>query len=57
LLRVSSQQPGPFNPGEDKGINCPDSALDLPALSERDHADLRVAAAKGSPTVGVMISA
>jgi pyruvate kinase len=43
LLRVSPQQPGPFNLGEDKGINFPESALVLPALSPQDRADLRVA--------------
>jgi pyruvate kinase len=43
LLRVSPQQPGPFHLGEDKGINFPDSALALPALSAQDLADLRVA--------------
>lgn len=43
LLRVSPQQPGPFNLGEDKGINFPASALSLPALSAQDHTDLKVA--------------
>lgn len=45
LLQVSAQQTGPFALREDKGINFPDSALQLPALSAQDLADLRVAVA------------
>lgn len=46
LLQVGAQQPGPFALGEDKGINFPASALQLPALSSQDLDDLRVAAAQ-----------
>jgi pyruvate kinase len=43
LLQVSAQQPAPFALGDDKGINFPESELQLPALSAQDLEDLRVA--------------
>lgn len=42
LVRISQVRPGGRNLGADKGINLPDSDLDLPALTAKDLCDLDV---------------
>ena len=39
-VRITSTKPGGDKLGEDKGINFPDSAISLPALTRKDIADL-----------------